>query len=79
MVKAPFGSLQGATVITSLKGFCCPSMLSSHSSKMIAQNLSALMKRSLKDIYFLVRYSDFQDDLLIYSELLIYTYHLRMW
>lgn len=79
MVKAPFGSLQGATVITSLKGFCCPSMLSSHSSKMIAQNLSALMKRSLKDIYFLVRYSHFQDDLQIYSELLIYTYHLRMW
>lgn len=36
------------------------------------------MKRSLKDIYFLVRYSHFQDDLLIYSELLIYTYHLRM-
>lgn len=54
-------------------------MLSLHGGEIIAQNLSALMKRSLKDFYFLVRYSHFQDDLQIYSEFFIYMYNLRMY
>lgn len=46
------------------KGFLfTPSRLSLHDGEIIAQNLSALMKRSLKDIYFFVRNSHFQDDL----------------
>lgn len=35
------------------------------------------MKRSLKGIYFLVRYSHFQDDLQIYSELAVHVYNSR--
>lgn len=54
-------------------------MLSLHGGEIIAQNLSALMKRSLKYFHFLVRYSHFQDDLQIYSEFFIYMYNLRMY
>lgn len=60
------------------KGFLLPQHALITQQRNDSTDLSALMKRSLKDIYFLVRYSHFQDDLLIYSKLLIYTYHLRM-
>lgn len=60
------------------KGFLLPQHALITQQRNDSTDLSALMKRSLKDIYFLVCYSHFQDDLLIYSKLLIYTYHLRM-
>lgn len=65
--QVPLGSLH-ATVIPSLKGFCCQFQhaLITQQQKWIAE-FKCSIERSLKDIYFLVRYSHFQDDLLIYS------------